>query len=183
MPGIRRKSPSIRNSDPDPNSDLKSILDTEYQSLTRTVVTIESEEDEDEESSYCPSCYERLRHIQYLGPVILRKDEEVPHDYDNWKQCYKCGRKYANSEVKRESKIDDIVDVEEVEPDSSSSSEVQPIAALRYDSRRKGKGKGRLQRFRDIQNMSRRRIKDPEAIAAIKRGLKVTNYEEHQSQD
>jgi hypothetical protein len=101
----------------------------------------------------------------------------VPHDYDNWKQCYKCGRKYANSEVKRESKIDDIVDVEEVDPDSDDV--IETPERLRYDSRGR-KSKTRLQKFRDRQNMSRRKIKDPDAIAAIKKGLNVTNYEEHQ---
>jgi len=108
----------------------------------------------------------------------------VPRDYDHWKQCYRCGRKYATSEVKRESKISDIVDVEEVDPDSDSSNEVQPVEALRYDSRgRKTRRKGRLQQFRDRQNMSRpgrNKIRDPDAIAAIKKGLKVTNYEECQ---
>ena len=119
--------------------------------------------------------------MEFLGPVILQKNESVPHDYDQWKQCYRCGRKYATSEVKRESKIDDIVDVEEVEPDSSSSNEIQRVGP-NYDSSRRTKRKGRLQRFTDKQSMSRpgrNTIKDPEAIAAIKKGLKVTNYEEY----
>lgn len=40
----------------------------------------------------------------------------------------------------------------------------------------------RLQQFNDKQNMSgaRRKIKEPGAIAAIKKGLKVSNSGEHQ---
>jgi hypothetical protein len=67
--------------------------------------------------------------------------------------------------------------VEEVDPGSPDSGLLETPVALRYNNTKR---KSRLQQFRDKQNQSRSKIKDPDALAAIKQGLKVTNYEEHQ---
>lgn len=146
-------------------------------SRKRTVAIVDDEEfDEDKEKRYCPTCYDKINLIEYLGPVILEKDESIPSDYHQSRQCYKCGRNYATSEVKREAQISDLVDVDEVDP-GSGEIEVAVVGFRRNDT--KGR-KGRLEIWRENQNQSRSRIKDPDAIAAIKKGLTINNYEEYQ---
>lgn len=151
-------------------------------SRKRTVAIVddddEFDEDEDEEKRYCPTCYDKINLIEYLGPVILEKDESIPSDYHQWRQCYKCGRKYATSEVKRESQISDVVDVDDIDPGSADEIEIAVAAGFRRTGTT-GR-KTRLQIWREKQNQSRSRIKDPDALAAIKKGLTINNYEEYQ---
>src|SRR6266496_1926697 len=105
MPAIKRWTDSF-------NTDNE----TEHPS-GRTLAIVDGDKKE-EVIYYCPSCFESSHLFQYLGPVILGKNETIPRDHHAMLQCSRCGRKYATSEVKRESEISDIVDVEYVDPGS-----------------------------------------------------------------
>src|SRR5689334_12026114 len=105
MPGLKRRRSSLGL---DPGSGIENELGTVG---STTIGMVIDDGDDEEERMCCQICFEKGHTLEFLGPVILQKNESVPNDYDQWKQCYRCGRQYANSEVKRESKIDDIVDV------------------------------------------------------------------------
>ena len=64
---------------------------------------------EKEQISYCPHC---LEHGVYelLGSRILKPNEPVPEDYDQWRSCVGCGRTLPIYEQKFESEIEDIVE-------------------------------------------------------------------------
>jgi hypothetical protein len=57
--------------------------------------------------------------------------------------------------------------------------QIEYILTKLYDNRN-NRRRRRLQKFQGKTNESRRKIKDPDAIAAIKKGLKVTDYKGHQ---
>lgn len=49
-------------------------------------------EDIDKITAYCNFC-ESLGFDHKLGPRIYpNKDQPIPHDSDNWLQCYNCGQ-------------------------------------------------------------------------------------------
>jgi len=60
----------------------------------------------------CPYCEEH-GFYERLGPRILKPNESVPEDYDNWKQCTACGRVSPTYILRYESELQDIVDVVE----------------------------------------------------------------------
>jgi hypothetical protein len=60
--------------------------------------------------SYCPEC--QANDVQsILKPRILMPGETKPRDYDLWRQCWICGLIVPRYELKKESKIKDIVEV------------------------------------------------------------------------
>ena len=60
-------------------------------------------------ASFCPYCLEHGLY-ELLGPKILKPNEHVPEDYDQWRSCYGCGRTIAVYEQKFESEIEDVVE-------------------------------------------------------------------------
>ena len=59
--------------------------------------------------SFCPFCLEHEIY-ELLGPRILKPNEPVPEDYEQWRSCYGCGRTIPIYEQKFESEIEDVVE-------------------------------------------------------------------------
>lgn len=59
--------------------------------------------------SFCPHCLEYGLY-ELLGPRILKPNEPVPEDYDQWRSCVGCGRTIPIYEQKFESEIEDVVE-------------------------------------------------------------------------
>jgi hypothetical protein len=59
--------------------------------------------------SFCPHCLEHGLY-EVLGPRILKPNEPVPEDYDQWRSCVGCGRTIPIYEQKFESEIEDVVE-------------------------------------------------------------------------
>lgn len=130
-------------------------------------------EDDDNERPYCGYCKKYNFELVKLYPHLLEDEgeEERQADYDKWYQCPKCNCKYRKHEVKHEGRIMDFVDLDDVD-DSDGESMIGAVF-------KRGR-KTRLQEYRERQGLFRVTINDPDAIAAIKKGLKVENYKEYQ---
>lgn len=61
---------------------------------------------------FCPYCQE-AGFYERLGKRILKPNEPVPEDYENWLQCTACGRVSPKYILKYESELEDVVDVVE----------------------------------------------------------------------
>ena len=86
--------------------------------------------------------------------------------FDSWRQCWTCGDIVKINEVKIESSISDVVEVD----DSNIKEEIQPLFTK--------KRKTRLERLREERATGS--IKDPDVKTALKKEKRVTRYEEYQ---
>ncbi len=67
-------------------------------------------EEEEEKISYCPRC-RKQNYLSVLGERIYLPGQEIPRDHDEWKQCHTCGTIVPIYETKKESKLQDFVEV------------------------------------------------------------------------
>ena len=140
------------------------------------VIEHEEEEDNDSKIMYCESCQNNGYVVRLKKRLYYREDKsgkqvltEPDSDFNEWRQCYRCGEIYKIKETKVQGSLGDIVEVDSEE--SVREPHVQVLIP-----RKKAKGTGRLQKLRDAKS----EIKDKEALKAIKQGERVENYNEFQ---
>jgi hypothetical protein len=107
--------------------------------------------------SFCPFCLEHGLY-ELLGPRILKPNEPVPEDYEQWRSCIGCGRIIPIYEQKFESEIEDVVESVDNPHDIG-------LSVLGNENKRR---KGRKS---DIQGLKERieREKDPDIQKEINR--------------
>ena len=64
---------------------------------------------EKEHISYCPHCLE-FGIYERIGPRILKPNEPVSDDYDQWRSCVGCGRTIPVYEQILQSEIEDVIE-------------------------------------------------------------------------
>ena len=73
-----------------------------------------------ESISYCQRCL-KFNIYSILQERVYLPDEPIPHDHELWKQCHTCGQIVPIYETKRESKLQDFVEVSDNPFDSGQS--------------------------------------------------------------
>ncbi len=76
----------------------------------KTTFGIIGTDDEELIISHCERC-KKQGFLSILGDRIYPPDEIIPHDHDLWKQCHTCGTIVPIYEAKKESKLQDFVEV------------------------------------------------------------------------
>jgi hypothetical protein len=111
--------------------------------------------------SFCPFCLEHGLH-ELLGPRILKPNEPVPEDYEQWRSCAGCGRTIPIYQQKLESEIEDVVE-------SVDNPHDVGLSLLGNENKRR---KGRKS---DIQRVKERieREKDPDIKQELRKGNNV----------
>lgn len=114
---------------------------------------------EKEPVSYCTHCLE-FGIYEILGPRILKPNEPVPEDYDQWRSCTGCGRTMPIYQQKLESEIEDVVE-------SVDNPHDKALCVLGNENKKRRERKGDIQRI----NERIEREKDED----IKRELRMGN--------
>ena len=129
-------------------------------------VLASSDSREKDPVSFCPFCLEHGLH-ELIGPRILKPNEPVPEDYDQWRSCYGCGRTIPIYEQKLESEIEDVVESVDNPHDMGQS--------LLGNDNKKRKG-----RKSDVQRLKERieKEKDPDIKLELRSGHEVTIIED-----
>jgi hypothetical protein len=91
--------------------------------------------------SFCPFCLEHGLY-EMLGPRILKPNEPVPEDYDQWRSCIGCGRTIPIYEQKFESEIEDVVESVDNPYDIGQN-------ILGNENKKKSKRKSDMQRLKE----------------------------------
>ena len=117
--------------------------------------------------SFCPFCLEHGL-CELLGPRILKPNEPVPEDYDQWRSCVGCGRTIPLYPPKFASEIEDVIESFDNPYDAGRS-------VLGNENKKK-----LTRRQKEIKSLKREadKQKDPEIRAALKRGLDVQIIED-----
>jgi len=76
-----------------------------------SIVDDSDDEDIDHITSYCEKCKSWSFPLEKLGPRIYPKDQPIPYDASNWKQCHRCGDIVAAVHLKHENEIEGIKSV------------------------------------------------------------------------
>ena len=129
---------------------------------TTTFIDFEGSYDENE-LIYCQKCY-RVNVLSRLGPRLLRYDEVPAADYDRWLQCPRCGKLVSVNDVKHESEISEIIDLDD------NSRRFESLG----DKKDMNKNKGGIIRYK-----SRSKCKDPdkEIQQLIDSGVDITIHQ------
>lgn len=69
----------------------------------------DDESDIDHITSYCEKC-NSYGFLSELGPRIYPEGQPIPHDSDNWLQCYRCGTIISTVHAKHENEFGTIID-------------------------------------------------------------------------
>ena len=117
--------------------------------------------------SFCPFCLEHGLY-EMLGPRILKPNEAVPEDYDQWRSCTGCGRTIPIYEQKLESEIEDVIE---------SVDNPHDISQTIIGNENKKKLTPRQKEIKRLKDEADKQ-KDPEIRAALKRGLHVQMIED-----
>ena len=91
--------------------------------------------------SFCPFCLEHGLY-EILGPRILKPNEPLPEDYDQWRSCAGCGRTIPVYEQKFESEIEDVIE------SADNPHDVGPTVVGNENKKRKGR-KSDIQRLKE----------------------------------
>lgn len=86
---------------------------------------------------YCPHCKE-YGILNKLQPRILKKDEPIPPDYDEFIQCYSCGNIVPIYESHHESEIKDSLETLD-NPFEGNASHFETTKKRKYKDRRSNK--------------------------------------------
>ena len=78
--------------------------------------------DEEPEPLYCPYC-SKVHITVVLQPRVF-ENGELPHDADDWLQCYRCGKTVHINQGKEEGEFAPIVDLYETPYDTSANIEI-----------------------------------------------------------
>ena len=129
---------------------------------TTTFIDVEGSYDENE-LIYCQKCY-RVNVLSRLGPRLLRYDEVPAADYDRWLQCPRCAKLVSVNDVKHESEISEIIDLDD------NSRRFESLG----DKKDMNKNKAGIIRYK-----SRSKCKDPdkEIQQLIDRGTDITIHQ------
>lgn len=142
---------------------------------SKVFVGVYDENEDEDEVRYCRICKKLKFELVKLIPLILddEDEQEKPPDYNRWLQCPSCGKKYKKRDIRREARLTDFVEVDD-DDDESDNGYVGAVF-------KRGR-KTRLQRYVEDQELQQagNPRRDPDALAAIKKGLNVTNYKEYQ---
>jgi hypothetical protein len=91
------------------------------------------------QTTYCSKCY-HVGVLSVLQPRLYKANEPLPHDANRWKQCYRCGKIVSVNDVKHDTEISEVVDIDDnsqrfysVDKDKDKSN----AGISRYKSRRK----------------------------------------------
>jgi hypothetical protein len=145
----------------------------------RNVYAAVVDDDDDEGVRYCKICRKLKFELVKLVPLIPDDEDEdegeqkmKPSDYNKWLQCPSCGNRFRKQGIQREAQIRDFVEV-----DDDDDTDNGYVGAVFQRGR-----KTRLQRYMEEreQRQTGNPRRDPDALAAIRKGLKVTNYREYQ---
>jgi hypothetical protein len=128
----------------------------------------DSTTDEDTDISYCPSCSEFRHTLHRLGPLILLPDEQLPPDFDNFKQCGYCYTVVPIYEVRTEGTL--FTDIESIKnPFDFGKTVMQGIHE-----------RGLKNRIKQIKKKTRKGkeeySKDIEVMNEVKQGAVITAY-------
>lgn len=134
---------------------------------SRNFVGIINPVEEVNDIAYCPRC--EKRHIRSLlgEQVIIDIHAVLPPDYDQWKQCHKCGLKVPIYNVRSEGEVFSDLEIVENPFDLGKGIITGPEDRVKKD--------GTNPAYERIKK-KKSRHKDPEVQKELDKGNVVTNY-------
>lgn len=116
---------------------------------------------------YCPVCEKHGVSKNKLNKRIYKETELVfgmlPHDHDDWLQCYHCGNIFLDDRVRQEGKLRTDLEIAKPSPRETEHWE-KPKHRRGFNER--------------LTDQNKDEIKDPEVKKALKKGQKLLSYQE-----
>ena len=107
----------------------------------------EDESDIDHITSYCEKC-NSYGFLSELAPRIYPEGQPIPHDSDNWLQCYRCGTIISKVHAKHENEFGTIIDP----PDNILDSQKVTIVSLHSRSKKFERTRKAIKRLDSVKN-------------------------------
>ena len=130
--------------------------------------------DDDDESdidhiTYCEKC-QSYGFLSELGPYIYPDNLPIPHDSDNWLQCYRCGTIISKVHAKHENEFGTIIDP----PENIHDSQKVTLLPLHPRSKTYDRKKESIKRLDSVGNSAAENDKDLQLMLA--KGKKLISY-------
>ncbi|MGI8720565.1 MAG: hypothetical protein ACR2KF_08595 [Nitrososphaeraceae archaeon] len=133
----------------------------------QSIGIITGSDDDEEVISYCPRC-EKQDYLSILQERVYLPDQPIPSDHELWKQCHHCGQLVPVHELKKESKLQDFVQV------SSNPFDSKKAVVGLGNKKPKDRRQKELDKIRERIDME----KDPDIKRELRRGNLVKLIEE-----
>jgi len=120
-----------------------------------------------EDKMWCPRCIKRGHNSQLKEQVIIDPSKPLSPDYDQFKQCHRCGLIVPLYNVRHEGELYSDLDIVE-NPFDFGNAQIKGTEDMKYGI------KGRYQQLKSKQNLSKN--KDKEVAKLEDSGAVVSNY-------